>query len=91
MLPVILYNGHGECLSSPFLRSRARHPTLKALLSSEEYLVSSLRPRVNILLLLGEEKKERLPESSRGKEKKKDRIRSRVKLVDGKTNSFTEL
>lgn len=57
MLPVILYNGRGECLSSPFLRSRARHPTLKALLSSEEYLVSSLRPRVNILLLLGKGKK----------------------------------
>lgn len=89
MLPVILYNGRGECLSSPFLRSRARHSTLKALLSSEEYLVSSLRPRVNILLLLGEGKKKK--KGCLKEREKKDRIRSRVKLVDGKTNSFMEL
>lgn len=51
-----------------------RHPTLKALLSSEEYLVSSLRPRVNILLLLGKgegRKKKKGCLKARGREKKK--------------------
>lgn len=64
----------GGCLSSPFAVA-ARHPTFKALLSFEGYLVSSLHPCANILCFCLEQRE-------------KERERAAWKLGGKRSNSL---